>query len=231
MLPYIHRSHLSLSVLMLWMLTMCIFVNNVKASSRQPSICLSPFKSEEELASLQEKMLRSHNRFGNFDSESRNCIRTQVRNVYKDVLPSECISSSVLEDAVLDAFGHCIDGIVEVRNRLTRLAKTGRLSTIPSVGRKGCNSTLLVVDTVSRTDDAPTVSNLLATPPISQTLPYASPLRKIARFIGLEPKVSYYGYQSYGCSSGLHWCCVYVSETINTGCFRRWCPHVDVKCN
>lgn len=221
-----HRSYTSLSVVVIWALALCVFINFFTSADGQQDICMSPFKCEEELASLQEKMVRAHNRFGNYDSEARNCIISAVRKVYINLLPSDCLSSTMFEDAFVKSLGDCIEEIKEVRDRISRLLKVGRLGKISNAGRKGCNSTTLLVDNVSEKDGEPL--SQVGTIPSLRALPYTSVLRRLARATRLEqPSNRAY---PFSCSGGLHWCCIYVGES-QYGCFGMWCPAVSVACH
>lgn len=242
----------NVSVILFTIVTALVVALTDGENSRR--ICLSPFKAEEQFSTLEERMIRSHNRFGNFPPNVRTCIRNQATPLYANLLPSQCIDESQLGQTVIDAFGLCIDEITVVQNRVIALRKAGKLAKISSVGRIGFNSSYILVDSVDHDlDSAPShydehaLANLSTNSVRFVTL--WSQLRHTLTIVwnkfgwqrfGKPLDVNHIGttdspaissrIYSFSCSSGYHWCCAFVGEFQGAGCFPLYCPGLGVRC-
>lgn len=203
-------------------------------AGRRRSVCFSAYKSEEQLAILEEKMQRSHYRFGNFDSKTRECIRTDVKLIFSSLHLSECLESSALDRRIINAFGKCIDGIHLARDRLLGLSRSGQPGKTASAGRTGTDVLPKFVNRFEASDehmqDGPNQSRWHLENNIRyRSLPYMSPLRRVARLVGMETTSRE---DNYDCGSGIHWCCSSVGDSQdNNNCFDFWCPDVgDIIC-
>lgn len=205
----------SLCLNTLWMAFILISSVVCSESERiQADICLSLFKCEEFKENLRSRMRLQYYRFGNFEPSDRHCILEQIEKVCSVAATEDCISLGHLDYAVIHSLGECIPEMKIIRDHASRLASHSRRSL------KNPNASSARVAKVRQKPK----------PILTHSLPYGSPLRRIARFIGTEPVTNRFFDWSHGCDSGEHWCCVFIGDDQDFSCFKSWCPGKKARC-
>lgn len=179
-----------------------------------PDICLSSFKCEEFKESLRGRMRVQYYRFGNFEPGQRHCVLRHIEKVCSLAAAEDCISLEHLDHAVIYSLGECIPEMKLIRDRSSRIANRSRRA----LNHPDATS--------ARFSNVRRKRKQLST----DSLPYGSPLRRIARLIGLEAVSGRFFEWNYDCDSGAHWCCVFIGDDQDFSCFQSWCPGETARC-
>lgn len=224
-------------------------LKKVSRRSKQMDVCFSPFKCDETMDELDRKMERSHFRFGNFPAKERTCIVNGVKQSYSNAGRRGCVSYETLERSITEWLGYCIKDIHMMRDAEVSRQKVLRQSTVSGDDNADDESSVdLAVSVRTAKADAPLEEEVVDGEEVAneesaggggllertKKMPYGSPIRRVARFMKLENTSE--RQFSFSCTSGRHWCCVFIGDDQSFSCFSFWCgeyienPKYKLKC-